>query len=323
LHGGGFQEGVETDQYGKVIGQIVDAETGEPVKESFSVVIYDSDINSKLPSNIYRWWDKTDDRGKIELELPVYTFYLQFIPVSFTSKYSITKNPFCVEEKDRDVIKVEAGKITYFKKKIGLGGVLKIYLADMNDVRFNPQEKFNQKFKIKSIIGYMGDSRCSEFDEGRDTLDDGELIVYRLFEGMYWTRIRFYGLGFNNFKKENILVEQGKTTEVTINLDLKDITGIEGFITDANGVPLEDAYILLAAINRAPGDTVGHKAVANKDGHYSLTGMPEGKYYLTYHHKTKNGNSFGNIYGYIYIKKNVLLHMDFKFEKTMAEMEKR
>lgn len=297
---GGHQDDAEMDKQGKVIGQIVDPETGEPVKESFFVIIYDSDINSKLPSNIYRYNDRTDAQGKIELELPVYTFYLQFIPVSFTSKYSQTKNPFCLEEKDRDVIKVEPGKITYFKKKAALGGVLKIYLADMNNIRFNPQEKFNQKFKIRSIIGEEG---CRGTDTGRDTLDDGELAVYRLFEGNYWIDIEFYGLGFKDFKKHNILVEQGKTTEVNINLDLTDITGIEGFITDADGVPLEDAYILLAAINRAPGETVGHKAIANKDGHYSLTGMPEGKYYLTYHYNTKNDHSFGDIYGYIYKEK--------------------
>ena len=51
--------------------------------------------------------------------------------------------------------------------------------------------------------------------------------------------------------------------------------------------------------------------------------MPEGKYYLTYHYNSKNQHSFGDIYGYLYIKKNVLLHMDLKFEKTIAEMENK
>jgi hypothetical protein len=319
----GHPDGVESDDYGKVIGQIVDPETGEPVKEPFYIYIYDSDINSKYPDNLYQWGDETDDRGKFELELVPYTFYLQFNPVSSTSKYSQTKNPFCVEEKDRDVIKIEAGKITYFKKKAALGGVLKIYTADMNNIRFNPQEKFNQKFTIRSKISKIGEGICQWVDNGRDTLGDGELLVYRLFDGNYRIYIEFEGLGFTNSIKDNILVEPGKITEVIINLDLTDITGIEGFITDANGAPVENSYILFSAIDELPGYTIGFTAISNKDGYYRLTGMPEGNYHLTFNYDTKDGRTIVKIYGYLYIKKNVLLHLDFKFEKTIAEMEKK
>ncbi|MGD2090410.1 MAG: hypothetical protein PVH61_29830, partial [Candidatus Aminicenantes bacterium] len=73
----GNQEGVETEQYGKVIGQIVDPETGEPVKEPFLVNIFYSK-DDKYPANLYRCCNETDNRGKIELELPAYIYYLQF-----------------------------------------------------------------------------------------------------------------------------------------------------------------------------------------------------------------------------------------------------
>ena len=315
----GYPDGVESDDYGKVIGQIVDPETGEPVKEQFSINIYESNYD-KYPANLYRWGNKTDDRGKFVLELVPYTYYLQFYPVSQKSKYCMTPYPYSVEEKERDIIKVEAGKITYFKKKAIIGGILKLYIADMNNIRFNPQEKFNQKFNIRSYIVndfYEGDVG------GSGDLNDGEQIVYGLYETVYWIDIKFDGLGFKDFKKDNILVEQGKTTEVIINLDLTDITGIEGFVTDAAGVPIEGVEIFLVPIETSPDDTLGPTAWSNKDGYYKLTGMPEGNYHLIFNYDTKDDSTIEKKYGYLQINKNVLLKLDFKFDNTIAEMEKK
>ncbi|MGD2092193.1 MAG: carboxypeptidase-like regulatory domain-containing protein, partial [Candidatus Aminicenantes bacterium] len=131
------------------------------------------------------------------------------------------------------------------------------------------------------------------------------------------------GLGFKDFKKDNIKVEKGKTTEININLDLTNITGIEGFVTDAAGVQVEGADISFTAINTSDDDTLGPKAFTNKDGYYKLTGMPEGKYFIIYYYSTKKGRVISNEYGYLDIKKNVLLHLDLQFEKTIAEMEKK
>jgi hypothetical protein len=316
---GGLQDGVEADDHGKVIGQIVAPETGEPVKEPFFINIFFSK-DDKYPANLYRFFNETDNRGRIELELPPYIYYLQFYPLSSKSKYCMTPYPYSVEEKERDVIKVEPGKITYFKKKAIIGGILKLYIADMNNNRFNPQEKFTQKFNITSYITtdfYIGDVGES------GALNDGEQIVYGLYEAIYRIDIEFEGLGFKDFKKDNILVEKGKTTEVIINLDLSDITGIEGVVTDAASVPVEEADISFAGIGISNDDTIRYKAFTNNDGYYKLTGMPEGKYFIIYYYSTQKGRLISNEYGYLVIKKNVLMHLDLQFEKTIAEMEKK
>jgi len=318
LYGGGLQEGEETDQYGKVIGQIVDAETGEPVKERFFINIFESKYD-KYPANLYKWGNKTDDRGKFELELIPYTYYLQFYPESSESKYCRDPYPYRVEERERYAIIVEPGKITYFKKKAIIGGILKLYTADMNNNRFNPREKFNQEFNITSYI--VSDFYMGGFGES-GALNDGEQIVYGLYEAMYRIDIEFEGLGFKDFTKDNIMVEKGKTTEVNINLDLTDITGVEGVVTDAAGVPIEGTDISFSGIGIPNDDTIRYKAFTNNDGYYKLTGLPEGKYFIIYYYHTQKGRVISNEYRYLEIKKSVLLHLDLQFEKTIAEMEK-
>jgi hypothetical protein len=232
----------------------------------------------------------------------------------------MTPNPYRVEEKERDVLRVEPGKITYFKKKAIIGGILKLYIADMKDIRFNPQEKFNQEFNITSNIVtdfYIGGAGNS------DDLNDGEETVYGLYEALYRIEVTFEGLGFKDFKKDNIKVEKGKTTEININLDLTNITGVEGVVTDSEGVPVEGALILFGPIEGSPDDTIGYKAITDKDGYYRLTGMPEGEYYLTYIYVRKIGNgTTGSPLGYFDAKKNELRHMDIQLKRTIAEMEK-
>ena len=317
LLAGGVQSEVEKDYYGKVIGQILDAETGEPVKEVFSVYIYESN-NDTFPNNLYRYWDETDDRGKFQLDMLPFTFYLQFNPKSPTSKYCLTQYPYYLMEKDRDVIKVETGKITYFIKKIPLGGMIKIILADKNNVRFNPQEKFQQKFNIRTNV--VGKDIYEGTVGGKDNLDDGVQTVYKLCAGIYRVEIKFEGLGFSNFKRPDIMVEEGKTTEVIVNLDLTDITGMEGYVTDAAGVPVEDSTVGFGVLEDTD-DTIGYHAFTNKDGYYKLTGMPACKYYLTYYYNTTKRRLISHDYGYVEIKKNILNRLDLQFKMTIAEME--
>jgi hypothetical protein len=310
---------VEKDIKGKVIGQLLDPVTGEPVNEAFYINIFDSKIK-EFPASLFRWGIQTDDQGKFELQLEPYIYYLQFYPVSPKSKYCRTRYPYYLEEKDRNIIKVEAGKITYFAKKIDIGGILKLFIADMNNVRFNPQEKFSQKFNISCY--FHNDFYVGGLGKVND-LNDGEQTVYGLYEGTYRIQIGFEGLGFKDYKKDNIVVESGKTTEVNINLDLADITGIEGEVTDAAGVPVEDADISLAAIGVSSDETIGYDAFTNKNGYYRLTGIPEGKYYITYYYTTEEIRLISIDYGYLEIKKNVLLKLDLQLKKTIGEMENK
>jgi len=302
----------EEDNYGKVIGQVIDAESGEPVNEAFQLIFYDH-----RGAEFIKQYVETDTHGHFIEELFPYIYYVGLSPLSNNSKYCKPPSPFKLNEEKRHIVKIEKGKITEIQLKAFLGGSIRIYTADMSNTRFNPQEKFNLEFSIHTLLT---SSIYESVDSGRDDLNDGELFVNKLHPGLYTIRVSFRGLGYQSIKKENILVEKGKTTEVLINIDLNDNTGIEGIITDANGVALEDAGIGLSPIDQLIKGDFGVKT--NKNGYFILKGMPEGYYHLSYEYYRKGVDliSFPG-QGIIEIKKNVLKRLDIQLKYTKDELE--
>ena len=309
----------DKDNYGRVIGQLVDEDTGEPVNEVFKVLFLDSK-RDHYGFNIEQR-DYTDESGRFVLELLPYIYYIEFFPKSRDSRYAHIPYPFKVEEKDRVTLKVEKGKITYAKIKAPLAGRLNIFMADMNNVKFNPSEIFSQKFRIVTSIAYplhIG------INYGRDDLDDdGQLTAGRLYPGVYSVNVRFEGLGYPAVKRENIIVEKGKTTEVLINIDLNDNTGLEGVVRDINGIPLEGVDILLGL---KTGKFTGYSvATSNENGRYEINGLPEGYYYLNIGVNKIKGYA---VFSYkdhdeVEIKKGISSRLDISLEYAKDELEKK
>lgn len=311
LNGIPQQEGLnDKDNYGKVMGRIVDEDTGEPVKEAFQLLFLDSDRDDYGFNVEAR--EKTSDRGTFEKKLPPHVYSIEFYPLTENSKYCYFPYPFSLEEKKKVLVKVERGKITVIQIEAPLAGTMKIYTVDQNNVKFNPAVIFNQKFEIhtwpKSPL-YM------DVHVRNDDLNDGELIIDRLYPGTYSLEVWFEGLGYPEVKKESILVEKGKTTEVLINMNLNDNTGIEGILTDVNGLALGEAHV--GFVHKDFGMKVNFDAYANQNGYYQLKGMPEGYYYVTYFYE-RNSH-----YDVVEIKKNVMLRVNFQFPTTKAEMDSR
>lgn len=315
LNGVPQQEGLmDKDNYGKVVGRIVDEDTGEPVKEAFQLAFLYSDRDD-YGFNIEAK-EKTTDRGTFEIKLRPHVYSIQFCPLAENSKYCIFPYPFNLEEKERVLVKVEKGKITVLQIDAPRGGTIKIYTVDQNNVKVDPSMIFNQKFKVQVDIHnpvYRG------VNEGKDNLNDGEFIVKRLYPGNYSLEVRFEGLGFPKVKKENITVEKGKVTEVLVNIDLNDNTGIEGILTDVNGVALATAYV--GFVHKDIKGSGGHfRAYADKSGYYHLKGMPAGYYYATFFYESEK--KLHSVYDEILeIKKNVMLRADKQYPYTKAEMD--
>lgn len=302
---------IDKDNYGKVVGRIVDEDTGEPVKEAFQLLFLDSDRDDYGFNVEAR--EKTTDRGTFEKKLLPHVYLIEFYPLAKNSRYCFFPYPFKLDEKERVVVKVERGKITVIQIEAPLGGTIKIYTVDQNNVKFNPSMTFNQKFKSQVDIH---NPVYWPVHEGKDNLNDGEFIANMLYPGIYSLDVRFEGLGYPRVKIENILVEKGKATEVLVNFDLKDNTGIEGILTDVNGLALEGAYVGFTHNDMESGGDFG--AYSNKNGYYQLKGMPVGYYYITYIYKK---SVFFDMM--VEIKKNVMIRGDFRFPSTKSEMDNK
>lgn len=298
----------DKDNYGKVVGRIVDADTGDPVQEAFQLLFLDSD-RDQYGFNVEAK-EETTEQGTFEKKLIPHIYSIEFYPLAENSKYCFFPYPFRLEEKKRIHVKVERGKITLIQIEAPRGGTIKIYTVDQNNVKFNPSTTFNQKFKILADIH---NPVYRAVYQGKDNLNDGEFIVNRLYPGNYSLEVWFDGLGYPEVKKENIPVEKGKTTEVLISMDLSDNTGIEGILTDVNGVVLEGAHV--GFVHKDFGMKVNFDAYANKNGYYQLKGMPAGYYYIIFFNKKSDIDDI------VEIKKDVMIRVDKQYPYTKAEMD--
>jgi hypothetical protein len=306
---------IDKDNYGKVVGRIVDEDTGEPVKEAFQLLFLDNDYDQYGKNVEAR--EKTSDRGTFEKKLLPHVYSIEFYPLAKNSRYCFFPYPFKLEEKERVLVKVEKGKITVIQIEAPLAGTMKIYTVDQNNVKFNPTTTFSQKFKSHT---WSQSPLYRDVHVRNDDLNDGELTIDRLYPGTYSLEVWFEGLGYPEVKKENILVEKGKTTEVLIKMDLNDNTGIEGILTDVNGATLEKAYA--SFVHKDLGMKANFDAYADKNGYYQLKGMPVGYYYVTYYYESEK--KLHTIYDDIVeIKKNVMLRVDKQYPYSKAEMDNK
>jgi hypothetical protein len=274
---------------GKVEGQVYDAVTQKPINEAFNVLFYQNNTDQvkMLERNFYElYFFPTDQNGCFSFDIPQGEYFIRFIPKSFSSKYCFDPVPV-LNPANRQEIKVIKNKITYFKKKARIGGVIHITLVDKNNNKILPNALFNSEGFMHLFLS----SQNVEWNfngEGSlgDDLIDGEITVNRLFPEVYDISIEFSNVGFGNQRVQNVLIEPEKTVEVTILVDMDDKTGISGKITDENGNPLEGAGVYINSVDRIvylESDNGGVKT--DISGNYRIIGMKPNKYRIQVYYR--------------------------------------
>jgi hypothetical protein len=296
-----FIDGQDEDDYGKLVGWVVDPISGAPVNEVFEIEFYKCDTY-----NLEGCWlkeAKTDNRGHFSIKLSPYKYCLHFSPESTKSKYCIEPSHFKNELYYLPVV-IEKGKITNFIKKATPGGSLKIYLKGMDGERIT-REQFPGGSKISITIGnhnFLIPPSATNISD--DNLDDGEMIINRLFPDTYSITISFRGTGYETQTRDNVNIDEGKVTEIEFLLDIEDTTGIEGKIIDINGKVVKYAHVMMLAEFLVSGE---FDTYTDRYGNYRITGLPEGKYSIGISVKEV---LYVNSKEIIEIKKNELLYKD-------------
>jgi hypothetical protein len=311
------QEEWDADNFGKVIGQIVDPETGNPVNEVF--IIDFLDCNEIDTSKNFLRQIRTNEKGFFSVEMKPFVYCLRFYPNSKNSKYSFEPYPF-YNDKYVFMVTVEKGKITEFRKVATIGGTLKIKLINTEGGVINPQLEFEKFERIAIFLkspNMVMPVEASGLTE--DDMNDGEMLVHTLYPDIYSLEVEFRGLGFANIKKENIQVEQNKTTEVEIVINKNDITGIEGKVLDTNGIILKGGGVYFSPQSiEIRGKFI---TTTDQNGYYRLTGMPEGFYKIMLSAELPNGKEYMWSQEIVEIKKDVLLKKDIIMKYTFDELE--
>ena len=311
------QEEWEADNFGKVIGQIVDPETSSPVNEVFIIDFLNCNERDVFRNLIMR--TKTNEKGFFSLEVKPFVYCLRFYPVSKNSKYSFEPYPF-YNDKYVFTVTVEGGKITEFRKIATIGGTLKINLVNNDGEVINPQSKFEKFERISVFLKSpnmempLESSRLTE-----DNINDGEMIVHTLYPDIYSLEVEFHGLGFANINKENIQIYKNETTEVEIVINPNDITGIEGKVLDRNGIILKGGGVYFSP--QSIEIRGKFRTTTDQNGYYYLTGMPEGFYKIMLSVELPNGKEFMWSQEIIEIKKDVLLKKNIIMKYSFDELE--
>jgi hypothetical protein len=247
------------------------------------------------------------------MNLPPATYGLLFYPKNPDSKYSGTYHPFYYKmpEEYKEifscVIRVETGKITRFVRKAIIGGSLKVTLVDLSGNPVDPAVAFPGR----SLI-IKGEFKNYNLAPGSPSfyfrLKNGKFSQKGFFPDNSWELdLRFYGIGYGVFRKKDIVIKAKEVTEINVDIDPNDITGIEGKIVDELGNPQKKVRISFFQKDESiEGD---FDYYTDDNGHFIMTGMPEGFYKVEIFDGHEYYFTFQNII--IEIKKNILLKRDF------------
>ncbi len=307
------QEEWDADNFGKVVIQVFDKSTGEKVNEIFTVYFFNSlEPGTPVIDNSIETYAETNNKGYLVIKLKPGIYYLQFLPESCQSKYELEPSPVVAEE-NRQMIKVESGKITEVLKKANYGGKLKVILVDPTGRKINPKEEFFEDIAISAFLDSENFSglylnyrvSISRLTRIKNDLSDGEAEVGRLYPGNYDMSIGFGSLGIRKQTIKEVKILRNQTTVKEIVIDVNAGTGIEGYVTDHNGVPLKD---LMVEIQDAASRT-------DKNGYYRVVGIDEGRHIIRVRHSMVTDDGlFINKSFYTEIVKNIIIRKDFVIE---------
>lgn len=302
------------DDYGKIIGQIVDAETGEPVKEKFFIGCYPNSSVSFLLS-LPEFSTYSDENGFFSFSEKVKTglYILHCYPNSKDSGYSIDPDPINFKETFQE-IKVERGKITQVFKKVYLAGKMKIIIVNSDGSKINPKDYFsyiNIGVDIHRVLpnGDVNKSILLTSGSYLGNLDEGEYTQTHLFPGIYNIEVDFNGMGYGNKRVENIVIDKNMTTDVGVVLDMNDQTGVFGKVVDQNGNPISDLEVSVSELDQSKKFKIYADVDTDSNGIYKIFGLEEGIYEIIFFRINPNFFSKNKIN----IKNNFMIEINKKF----------
>ena len=305
----------DRDNYGKVVGQILDASTGEPVEEVFGIDFYDcSNMSSPKPP---RFTVDSNDKGFFSITIEPGIYCLHFTPLSKTSKYCFEPDPI-IQNEIAHIVRLKKGQLVKVIKKVSLGGKIRIVLVDQHGQKIVPNSMFdvNDMNKLHVEIeaeGILDQITADAFCNG-DKLGEGEILLTQLYPGKYTIYVELAFMGYGNpIKIQDINVSRSITTIQNVVINFDDRTGIEGIIIYNNSLPVEKAGVHISKqYNESKYDieSLRGDVRADRNGYYKIVGLNEGRYRLSVLYNFKDGFPKSIYNSTVIIKKGSIILKD-------------
>ncbi len=308
---GHAQEGTVVDRYGKIVIQILDPESGNPVDEIFNLVFIDMDYPGVRKPNEYE--EKTDNKGYFSAEIHEGDYYLETYPEG-GERYSVEPTSFYVKKDYNNYFTITRGKLTKIWKKASIGGNLEVILVESNGQKLDVENLLGEN-KFSVTIKHTGTNYAPVGESKRNFSPERCSFLFRCIPtGEY--KVRFgtpANIEGNEYK--GIKVEKGKTAEYRYVINVE--TGIEGIVANSNGEPMKNVEIELRGKN---GATDYADAYTNEAGYFKILGLKKGLYKWKYALYDKDTEKFyGEKMGTIQISSGTIHVKNITFKRILFE----
>lgn len=273
----------DNDNFGKIVGQIFEANTGKPVHENFVVTFFKFSQNIQSQRPIFF---NSDINGNFSGELEVGRYYIIISPVSRDSIYCFEPNLLeLVKNEDEfsniNFVDIRKGQITKLIKTAKLGGKIILTLVDENGNEFDPRTKYYENIRIRCSMNSDGVLEDAPIESLGDSLRDGKSTIGTLYPALYKFNMSFDLIGYGDLDFE-LNAKSGQVVEKKIIIDMTNQTGIEGIISDENGQPIENAVVKAGTA----------ATLTNQSGYYKLLNIKTGKKRLKAEFEKEDGLFF-------------------------------
>jgi hypothetical protein len=287
---------------GRIDGKVIDPKTNNNVNIPFNIWIgrYSSETGLFIGKNTM-CLRKTNNEGIFSFKIDAGIYYLQFHPdMEFIRNHNLQINyafdpDVWMDNSRAQKVEVKKGQIVNIIKKAKLGGTLKIMLVDKIGNKVNLKSIFNSdaeaSFKIVSPI--KSNVIFANYPGGSiKILEEGEETIQGLLPNIYNLKLVFDYIGYGAQNVDNIKIEPEKVTEVKVLIDKNDNTGIEGYLTDKNGNPLEGFEVSVWSYS---GKRREARILTNNNGYYKIIGLEEKLYKLNVYKLIGNDESYSTM----------------------------
>lgn len=245
------------------------------INEEFAITIIAVIDGDTYPHDTY---ELIANSGCFSINVKQGQYVIAITPWSEDTKYPHFFDPHKKYNPD-EIITVEKGKITEVRKKLQMGGALKVTLIDPNGEKIDIIQKYHVSKIAFNLKNKDIDYSTSETME-KDKIESDDMVISNLIPGLYDINAVFPEPGYGAIQGGTVLIESKKTTEYKFVIKIDENTGIQGYIKDKNGVPLASAGAILFKYLEDRSLTTFGAAETNENGYYKIVGIKEGIYSL-------------------------------------------
>ncbi len=318
------QEGENKDNYGKVVGQLVDADTGKIIQQEFIIEFFDASHKTWALRGNQIMGTKTYKDGRFKFPCPPgeYTVVCYPAPENLSSQYTWGPDPFLFPE-TLQRFKVIKNKVTHVVKKAYPAGKIETIPVAPDGSRLDltsiwPKPYVSQEFFYADVPEKdRYDFICGSTP--RQKKKPGERAYLHLYPGKYLIQVDFStgSIGYGSKLIDSIFVAKNKNSQVFLEIDMTDGTGVEGRVFDLQGNPYKGASVSVKSEDERKGFNMEAFAKADDNGFYKIIGIDEGYYELAAMSGGPTNLEYSPLFPTtkIFIQKNKIHRKDIKEKK--------